>query len=326
MVNVRRISMAYNNVYALEQDGDLLLVDTGPDYAGAKDVLTDALRKLPSLVAATHGHNDHAGLGRWWQEKGVPVGLGERDSQTPHLRRLGTAEERAGLEAFVESCGAPEDVKREALAAMQRSRERARVQADSPGYAPAGEGQWPTALRYEPFEPLRILRDGDELLGKAATVLLCPGHTPGNLVLFAPAEGWLFSGDQLLPDITPTPGLQWEARRPERFRSLPEFRASLLRLAGLQISRCFPGHGEPFDQVQAVITTNLEQIEQRTEKVYDVLREGPAHVYGLSERMYPRVLKRRFWQIVATVQGHVDVLEADGHCLRLDDGTYAAVD
>ena len=44
-------------------------------------------------------------------------------------------------------------------------------------------------------------------------------------------------------------------------------------------------------------------------------------VYALAERLYPRALRRRFWQIAATVQGHLDSLEAAGF-VRVDAGVY----
>jgi glyoxylase-like metal-dependent hydrolase (beta-lactamase superfamily II) len=138
----------------------------------------------------------------------------------------------------------------------------------------------------------------------------------------------LFSGDQLLPDITPTPGIQFAAGPEgfERFHSLPEFVASLERLRARDLLRCFPGHGEPFDDVRGTIEANLGAIEARTERVLLELRErGPATIYGLAERLYPKALRRRFWQIVATVQGHVDVLERQGR-VRVGGGVCEAVE
>lgn len=134
-------------------------------------------------------------------------------------------------------------------------------------------------------------------------------------------DGHLFSGDQLLPDITPTPSIQ-VAPKPWgvagwRFRSLPHFVDSLKVLDAMRFSRCWPGHGEPFENVNETIAANLAQIEERMAKVLAALREaGPTPVYALAERLYPRALQRRFWQIIATVQGHLDLLERDGAAIR----------
>ena len=168
-----------------------------------------------------------------------------------------------------------------------------------------------------------------ERVGAQLRVVACPGHTPGNLVLVQESDGWLFSGDQLLPEVMPTPGIQHvPSREPAleawRFRSLPAFVASLRRLREYDFARCFPGHGDPFDNVREVIDANLSQLDERTERVAALLRSrGSAAVYTLADDLYPRALRRRFWQIIATVQGHLDLLE-DIERARLTDGLYVA--
>lgn len=309
--------MGYNNVYALDGDGGRLQIDTGPDYRGARELLSGEVRPPPALVVATHAHQDHAGLGRWWQSLGVPVAMGQRDLPAARAggRRFGREQEWNGFHEILRTSGAPDAVQAEMRAGLERSRSRGEQPLTPDEYVPSKDGQWPTALRYDGFDATRGIVDG-EILDRGAKVLLCPGHTPGNLVVVVEREGWLFSGDQLLPNITPTPAIQWEPGSAERFKSLLEFRRSMERLSRLQFSRCFPGHGEPFDNVAETITTNLAQIEQRNEKVLAAIREHPDTLYGLCEALYPRALRRRFWQIVATVLGHLDILEDEGAVRR----------
>ena len=107
-----------------------------------------------------------------------------------------------------------------------------------------------------------------------------------------------------------------------RLASLPRFLESLERLSGMHFSHCWPGHGEPFSDVSRVIAENIAQIEQRTGRFQQLLAErGRANVYELCEAAYPRALRRRFWQIVATAQGHLDILEERG-LARQTDGSY----
>ncbi|MBI2767388.1 MAG: MBL fold metallo-hydrolase [Chloroflexi bacterium] len=322
---VQRIELAYNNVYLAENSAGRVLVDAGPDYLGARAALADAVGdRALGLVVATHGHVDHAGLGRWWQERGVPVALAAADAplaRSPHFIDIRQLEV---MRAFMEGCGAPPDVRAEALAALERRRAWALRMAAEPDYPPPGsQPRWPSGLRYEAFEPDVIANDGDLLGG--LRVRACPGHTPGNLVLVDEREGWLFSGDQLLPDITPTPAVQPDtAPGGGRFRSLPAFVDSLRRLQEMQFTRCFPGHGEPFDGVAGTIAANLAAVEERSARVYGELRSaGPDCAYALSRRLYPRALRRRFWQIISTVQGHLDLLEAEGRVVNRG-GSYEA--
>jgi predicted ArsR family transcriptional regulator len=75
--------------------------------------------------------------------------------------------------------------------------------------------------------------------------------------------------------------------------------------------------------VAAVIDANLAQAEQRTERVREELvSHSGATLYQLAEALYPRALRKRFWQIIATVQGHLDVLEEEGLAV-VDAGRWA---
>lgn len=328
VTNIRRIALGYNNVYLLHADKTDVLVDTGPDYLGAREVLIEATRTAPpDIIVATHGHLDHAGLARWWQERGIPVSLGADDEHLASAAHFADAAELGAFERYVSGIGTPRDVAREVLHGLQQRRVLAQAAANETGQhgPPSRDGRWPSQLRYRHFVPDRLLEDGDLLEGSALTVVACPGHTPGNIVLVDKKEGWLFSGDQLLPAMTPTPGIQrgvaslgsenW------RFASLPRFLDSMTNLATMEFSYCWPGHGEPFTNVSQAISENIAQIEQRTARFHQLLtNHGRATIYALCESTYPKALKRRFWQIVATVQGHLDILEERGVAGQIDGG------
>lgn len=328
MTTVQRIALAYNSVYLVDAGDERVLVDTGPDYAGAAATIEAALGgRLPGLVVATHGHLDHAGLGTHWQGRGVPVAISPGDVRLATGPRLAAAE-FAAFVGYAEASGAPAAVIASVVHQLEQRRAWAAQAAAGGAYPPAGRGgRWPTGLRYLPFTPKAALSGGERVMA-GLEVVGAPGHTPGNVVVVLPAEGWLFSGDQLLPEVTPTPAVQFtltDASGPTRFRSLPAFVASLRRLRAMTFTRCYPGHGEPFADVAAVMDANLGQIEQRSERVLAELRErGPATVYGIGDRLYPRAMRRRFWQIVATVQGHLDLLEDAGR-VAVAAGRYEVV-
>jgi glyoxylase-like metal-dependent hydrolase (beta-lactamase superfamily II) len=328
VTNVQRIQLGYNNVYVVDASAGRVMVDAGPDYKGAREAIHGALGQLPGVVVATHGHLDHAGLGKHWIAAGVPVAIGSRDVHLTRTPQLADRAEFERLATYVRSCGAPVDVRVEVMAGLEQRREWARAAAQPGSYQPIGRnGRWPTSLHYEHFVPSAEVGDGDGIEGTSLEVLECPGHTPGNLVLIDTAEGWLFSGDQLLPEMTPTPAVQ--AKPPGelteadwRFRSLPAFVSALRRLRTMEFSRCFPGHGEPFDDVRETIEANIAQVEQRGERVAEAIaKTGRCSLYSLCEAMYPRAFRRRFWQIASTVQGHLDLLEDEGR-VRVVNGLY----
>jgi glyoxylase-like metal-dependent hydrolase (beta-lactamase superfamily II) len=313
---IQAMTLGYNSLYLVEDHGERVLVDAGPDYQGASTLLEEQLDgRTPELVAITHGHIDHAGLGAFWQQAGVSVAMGMADMHLAAGPALANVDEWAIMAGYIVESGAPPEVAARALHALEQRRDWAVRAAYEETYSTATRGsRWATGLRYEPYPNAHALANGD-CLPAGLRVVWCPGHTPGNLVFVHESEGWLFSGDQLLPAITPTPAIQVdvEGERPARFRSLPHFVASLRLLRAMEFARCYPGHGEPFDNVADVIDANLAQVGQRGARVLTVLRgSGEATAYAIADALYPRALVRRFWQIIATVQGQLDLLEDNG--------------
>lgn len=313
MADVRSIALGDNTVHLVRRGGASLLVDTGPDFAGAWETLREALGgDVPEVVVATHGHHDHAGLGRRWQETGTPVWIGAADRSLTARPLLQSAAEREAMLAWAEGTGAPPETLVHVRERIESRRAAALRAAGSAEYPEDGV-RWPTGLRYPPFEA-DLLVEGDGEIG-GVELLAAPGHTPGNVVLAIPEEGWLFSGDQLLPNVDPLPAIQFvaEGEGLQRFPSLAHFAASLERLAEGGFTRCFPGHGEPFDGAGEAIAGALSRIERRCERVRGSLRKaGPATVYDLCTRLYPRGTERRFWQTASSVQGQLDLLASRG--------------
>jgi glyoxylase-like metal-dependent hydrolase (beta-lactamase superfamily II) len=91
---------------------------------------------------------------------------------------------------------------------------------------------------------VRTLEEGDEVeMGKATfEVLHTPGHSPGSVSYWCPDEDVVFSGDLLFengaPGRTDTSGGDADA-----------LRESLKRLGSLDTERAYPGHREPFGDV-----------------------------------------------------------------------------
>ena len=316
MNEVRSIALGDNTVHLVERGHERLLVDTGPDYAGAWEAVQRGLAgRTPDYVVATHGHHDHAGLGRRWQEAGVPVLIGEADTPLTARPLMDSSAETGALVGWAEGTGAPAEILTQVRERLRARRVAARLAAESEAY-PGGSERWPTGLRYPPFEASEFVEGDARVAG--VEVLAAPGHTPGNLVLAVPEEGWLFSGDQLLPGIDSLPAIQFVAEGDglARFPSLPRFVSSMRRLAEGAYERCFPGHGEPFDDVQGAIAAVLARLERRSERTLGALRtQGPASVHELCKRLYPRATERRYWQTASSVQGQLDLLEERGQAV-----------
>ncbi len=322
MPGVEHIRLAYNNIYLVEDGGERVLVDTGPDYRGAWESIMSALGgRLPDRVIATHGHHDHAGMGKRWQEAGVPVWLGAADQHYTDGDMAAFDAEYDLISDFVGAIGAPAPVVTEARQTVERRRRSAHEARR--GYPlPAGRARWPTGLQYRDFHPDHLIT-AEEDAGAGLRVIPAAGHTPGNLVLLHEAEGWLFAGDQLLPHITATPSIQSggagarESGDDWRFHTLPAFCDSHERLAHHDLSRCFPGHGDPWDDPSGRIAIDLATIRERSQETLGVVEaQGEPSLFAVAEALYPRAASRHFWQIVPAVLGQLDLLEDAGTITR----------
>lgn len=339
--HVLPIALGDNWLYALpplsgNPEEGLLLVDAGPDYDGAWTALGAQLEAAGygtrdvRVVAITHAHIDHCGLAHRWQQDGIVVAGGADDAD--HFAQ-GDRVVRFQSELvfrFLRECGVPADrlerfqtARARRSARLRAAAEQADSDAQAGGKASARRERWPGFLRGTPFQPDRALRDGDTVSagGRTLTFVEATGHTPGNGVFYEAASGALFSGDQLLPHITPNPGIHFLGNDyARRLQSLPMYSRATERIRQLGARHLYPGHGDHTPKVDEVIARTQRHHEQRQRRIRRFLRDGPLTPHALLEKFFPHLPDGRLWQAMAEVVGHVDQLEEDGAVVREPDG------
>jgi glyoxylase-like metal-dependent hydrolase (beta-lactamase superfamily II) len=212
------------NAYAIVSGADVALIDGGWALAESEVLLEGALAQLGHDLGAvtgfyvTHAHRDH-----YTQAVAVRRRLGTRVAlgagELPNLRRLQGPylTSQAQLELLV-SAGASDLAARIAAQRSQR---------------PVSDGNW--------ADPDDWLADQQavELPGRTLTVIHTPGHTRGHVIFADRAAGLAFTGDHVLPHITPSIG--FESAPPEQ--PLHDFLASLALVRALPDARMLPAHG-----------------------------------------------------------------------------------
>ena len=253
-------------------------------------------------VLVTHWHLDHAGLARRWAEAGARVLAGAADLEAlAGGQAWNDARREARVAALVEHGVPPALVGRYAAATRRR----------------------PPEYRWEPCprEALEAVADGAEFAlegGASLRVVASPGHTPGNLAAWVEAAGDLYTGDTLLPDTVPTPGIHFadaaDGSAGPRLPTLPAFVASVGRLRGLGARRVLPGHGAPVEgEAAARLFARFERHhERRAARVRALLAEREDSAFGLVARLFPHLPDARLAQAMTEVVGQLDVLEARG--------------
>lgn len=246
------------NVYAVADGDGWTLVDSGWALVEARDLLESALARLGSgfvdvrRFLVTHVHRDHYTLAvALRREFGVRVALGR--GEQPSLAAINQPG-RSGLfhRDRLRRAGAHE---------LLRTFEAAPPPA-------ADLADW--------AEPDEWLDDGAEIAvgGPAATRTLLavatPGHTQGHLVFADEGGGMLFSGDHVLPRITPSIGLEpVTARRP-----LADFLDSLELVRERPDAAMLPAHGPVGMRVHERVDELLAHHGKRLDATLAAVHEG----------------------------------------------------
>ncbi len=258
-------------------------------------------------VVVTHFHPDHAGLaGQVRQESGAWIAMHEadaalveymhgmsddahRDFQSEMLRLAGAgADEIAAVHAGPPSSRATTEPPGDDPASGARRATAGSHPADSARRETGGDESGSGAQRERakgagrgsrdggrqvPALPDRRLRDGDlvDLPGRKLRAVHTPGHTPGHICLHLEDADRLFTGDHVLPDITPHIGIYPYDRTD--VDPLCDFLESLGRVGELGMLDALPAHEWIFPDVAARTAQIRHHHEEKLEQLHTQLSE-----------------------------------------------------
>lgn len=232
------------NVYAIETADGLVLVDGGWAIPEARATLERGLGRMGAALSdvcrflVTHVHRDHYSLARVLAtEYGVPIALGAGDELALESSRTPGRSDELVQRALIEG-GAAELADRWVAAEGGGA-------GDPSNWTPPDE--WLTEDR--------TIDLGSRLLSAVHT----PGHTPGHFVFADTEAGILFSGDHILPTITPSVGFVF----PPPAEPLLQFMTSLARVRALPDLIVLPAHGPVAPSSHARSAELHEHHEQR---------------------------------------------------------------
>jgi glyoxylase-like metal-dependent hydrolase (beta-lactamase superfamily II) len=247
------------NVYAIEDDNRIVLVDSGWHRPDSWHALRNGLREIGShirdvsRVLVTHIHHDHFGQApRIRKESGATIllGAGERASFEAVLDPAERVRSRSQAIAMLRSHGASDLAVEWTAAAAQSG-------APAPGFA-----------MWEPPDVFATDAATIELGSRTLRVVQTPGHTRGHVSLLDEAHGVLFTGDHVLPHITPSIGV-------EPFNdggALVEYIMSLSKVWGLPVTRVLPAHGPEFDDLRGRVDALLDHHAKRLAACVEAVR------------------------------------------------------
>jgi glyoxylase-like metal-dependent hydrolase (beta-lactamase superfamily II) len=281
------------NAYAIGGDDGVTLIDPGWANAESESILLAGLAEGGwsgddvRRILVTHAHWDHYTQAvKWRAERGVTVYLGRG--------------ERPTIEAYDAIDGIyPNQVRwlRQAGATALA----ARVDAHEP--EPWEEGM--------PVGEPDVWLDGGEHIDCGGVTVVAhptPGHTRGHVAFEISDAGLLFTGDHILPRITPSIGFE---RAPQRL-ALASYLDSLQLCERWASSTMLPAHGAVVGDVGSRVEELLDHHRQRLDEVTDIVRHGARTAYEVARQMR---WTRRALHIdeLGTVHAMTAVLEVLAH-------------
>ena len=292
------------NLYVIAGD-PLTLIDTGIGTSEALVALETGLKshglstEAIAQVVLTHKHADHIGLAREIHDRsGARVFVHEDDWD-------GVTNLDARHVEFVPLV-------------RRRLRDFNTPEADIENLTRfLGHGK-----RFARQTPAEKLRDGQTftISGRELEVIHTPGHTQGSISLRYGRH--LFSGDHVLPTITPNIGAG-ELRRSGMMR---RFLNSLDRVAPLQADDLvvLPGHGQPFSNLAERCAELKAHHGQREQAILEIVRSGePKTVYEIARALWPKLPGYHLVLGTAEVNAHLEKAVED-ELVRLEAGRYRA--
>jgi glyoxylase-like metal-dependent hydrolase (beta-lactamase superfamily II) len=295
------------NVYAIEHDNGLTLIDGGwwiPESRAALD------RALGSVGAGfgdiarflvTHVHRDHYTLAAALaDEYGAEVSLGAEEKPTLEMVHGG-----APRKPFF---GALRDAGAHAIADAWES--------DSAHLDPASLDSYRMPTSWLVGD--HALTVGSRQLEAVHT----PGHTPGHFVFVEREPGLLFAGDHVLPTITPSIGFV----TPIPIDPLGSYMASLTKVRTLPDLRILPAHGPIASSSHARVDELLDHHDERLRLSLEALSAAPSTAERVARQLPWTRHERAYESLDVFNQGmaaletkaHLDLLVARGLAVAYD--------
>lgn len=302
-------ALKHVNVWVLEDEDGVTLVDTGLDIAPSREAW-EALLAGPLAgrtirrVLVTHFHPDHLGLAGWLCERfGAPLWM----TRTEWLYgRMLTADVRdePPAEAFTYWRAAGWDEER--------------IHAE----AAKGWGRFSSVVSPVPVSFRRIEEGEDIRIGdRIWRVVIGSGHSPEHCCLLdsgsgsgAGAGGVLIAGDQVLPRITSNVSLPLSEPESD---PLGDWLASIAKLGTLPDSLLvLPSHGEPFTGLHARLDALDRGHRDRLDALHAFIAE-PRRAVDCFGLLFARAVDDSIYGLATgEAMAHLRHLEVEGRARR----------
>jgi glyoxylase-like metal-dependent hydrolase (beta-lactamase superfamily II) len=244
------------------------LLDTGWKAPDAYQALERAFQALEinftdiNTVLFSHCHPDHYGLAGKIKQLSprTQMVLHQEETITIESRYINFVESEKETEVLLETHGVPGDALKSLASAS----------------LPA-------------LDFVTVMLPDQELLGGEVIqtgyynleVIWTPGHSPGHVCFYEPANQFLFSGDHILPTITPNISASILSGE----NPLGDYIHTLNRLLNLPVKEVHPGHEYSFNNLSQRIKEVLAHHQEREDQIYNIITFHPCSAYEIASKL-----------------------------------------
>jgi len=248
------VPISHINVYLLEGMQGWFMIDTGWYTPRSMMVMEAALKSLNltftdiKTILVTHCHPDHFGLaGRIKHlSSKTRVMMHRWEADLAISRYVKFSEPQEMMSLFLASHGVPLNLVDEL------------------------ENAFMPALEYVTLTlPDRMLYSGDIINtgNHILEVIWTPGHSPGHICLYEHQRHLLFSGDNVLPNISSN--IAYHILSGDN--PLGDYISALGKLSHLSIDMVYPGHEYPFTDLKGRVKKILDHHQKRENDIFKLL-------------------------------------------------------
>jgi glyoxylase-like metal-dependent hydrolase (beta-lactamase superfamily II) len=282
-------SPTWVNTYSVESNGGLLLIDCGSDWEPGRQAIRQGFADLGLEESAVHTlvvshlHPDHVGMsGRLVDEWGCRFVMHNRAAKL--------------IDRYNDSPGHEDRLLRIAsVHGIPQSVTEVSTKVERPEYMPLLE------------PPDHLVDDGDTIDlgdGRNLEVLHTPGHEPAHICLRDSRTGILFSGDHILPRISPVIMYDFDLGD-----VLGDYLSSLQRLIALEVGVTYPAHGTLIAQGDERARQILLHHDRRLLDMAELVREADTTAW--------EVMLKSFRPNLDPLQSRLAFLETISHLEHL---------